>query len=218
MNFIDKIPLDLNVIFSSAYWDLSGVNTVSITLIRGLRASGISAKVLRTIPDEQGINPMPFPSDIPLDKLPVTEKDTWKDRWRKMIHYLEKQAPCIYIPNYDWKHSCVSPKLSNQVMVIGIIHSDDPLYYEHVSRLGNYWNAMVAVSQNLEQKTAEKFPNLASKLLAIPNGVSISQVLPQRVLNPQTPLKIVYTGRLVNYQKRVADLPKIITKLLFCNW
>lgn len=210
-----SILLDkFNVIFSSAYWDLSGVNTVSVNLIRGLRASGVSAKILRTKPYKEGVNPMPFPSDIPVDKLPVNQRDTWPNRWDKMIRYLEKQSPCIYIPNYDWDHSCISPKLSNKVIIVGIIHSDDPLHYEHISRLGNYWNAIVAVSKTLQEKTAEKYPHLTSQLLTIPNGVSIPNKLPQRLLKPKIPLKIVYTGRLVSYQKRVFDLPKIIFKLL----
>lgn len=206
--------VNFKVILTSPSWQLNGVNTLSVNLVRGFRASGISAHILLSEPYLFEPSPMPLPSDITVEKLPVKKQDSWQTRWQAMICYLEQQAPCIYIPNYDWRHSCVSSQLSHRVGIVGIVHSDDPLYYEQVSRLGKYWNAIVSVSVPVGKKTAELCPNLSKRLVTIPNGVSVPYSLPQRSLDSKAPLKIVYAGRLVQYQKRVFDLPKIVKILL----
>jgi glycosyltransferase involved in cell wall biosynthesis len=156
---------------------------------------------------------MPFPSDIPTETLPAKDGE-WESHWKAMIDYLEEQAPCIYIPNYDWGHSCVSPKLSNRIGIVGIVHSDDPDHYEHVSRMGRYWNSIVTVSKFITDKTREFDPTFSQKLVTIPYGVNMPDTLPTRLLDTNTPLKIVYAGRLLQHQKRIFDIPKIAEALL----
>jgi glycosyltransferase involved in cell wall biosynthesis len=203
------------IIFTSPAWDLSGVNTFSANLIRELRALDIPAQLLLTKDPRKNVGrySMPLPTDIPIERLPVSRQDSWQHRWQVMINYLEEQAPCIYIPNYDWSYSCVSPKLSNRVMIVGIIHSDDPCHYEHVYRLGKYWNAIVAVSEGINQNVSQEQPKLSSRLVTIPSGIPVASKLPQRIFNASQPLKLIYTGRLVELQKRVFDLPKIMMAL-----
>lgn len=207
--------MKFNVIFTTPTWDLSGVNTFTANLIKELNNSGIPATLLITDPPRQkGDYTMPLPSHIPVEKLPVKEGDNWKTRWQTIIDYLEQKAPCIYVPNYDWGHSSVSPVLSNNVGIVGIIHSDDPIHYDHVSRLGEYWNRVVCVSKAIEQKTSEICPSVKDKTLVIPYGVLVADSNRQRSQNPSTPLKLVYAGRLAQYQKRVFDLPEIVSALL----
>lgn len=208
--------MEFKVILSTPNWDLSGVNTFSANLIKELRNYGISASLLITdLPFQENLSyTMPLPSDIPIEKLPVRKQDNLKIHWQKMIDYLEKQAPCIYIPNYDVYHSCVSPKLSDRVAIIGIVHSDDPFHYEHVSRLGQYWNAIVSVSEAINKKSVELCPSIAQRSFTIPSGVYVPENWQQRPLIASAPLKLVYAGRLNQDQKRVFDLPQIIETLL----
>lgn len=205
---------DYNVILAVTSGRVSGVDVFSFNLVRGLQRLGIPAQIVLTKPYWQPRDPMPFPPDIPMQKLPVGKLDSWRTRWRAMIRYLEERAPCIYIPNYDWYHSCVSPKLSGRVGVVGIVHSDDPKHYEHVARLGGYWNAIVAVSPAIARHTAALDPTFASRLVTIPYGVEVPPRLPERQRGDGTPLRIVYAGRLVQEQKRVLDLPGIILALV----
>ncbi len=130
-----------------------------------------------------------------------------------MIQYLEQRAPCVYLPNYDFWYSGISPKLSRDVIVIGIAHSDDPEHYEHVQRLGPYWNGIVAVSRHIHDQIETFFPELAGRLTTIPYGVECPRKSVVMERTESGPLRIVYHGILKQAQKRIMDLPKIAAEL-----
>jgi len=200
----------LNVVVASPVWSLNGVNVFAANLVRGLGALGIRSHLLLTRPDMFDSKPMPLPRDIPVELLPVNKHASWPARWRAMIRYLEERAPCIYVPNYDFWHSCVSPQLTGSVGVVGIIHSDDHQHYEHAARLAHCWNAVVAVSTRIAERAALSEAIPASRLVTIPYGVQVPDRMPQRCADKNTPLKVVYAGRLVQRQKRVLDLVKVV--------
>ena len=202
-----------NVILAATTGRISGVDVFSAALVRGLRARGFRAQVVLTESHWTPPDPMPLPADIPVNVLPVARSASWPVRWRTMARYLEAQAPCIYIPNYDWQHSCVSPVLSQRIGIVGIVHSDDPQHYEHVTRLGRYWNAIVAVSPAIAAQVAELDATLAPRTHIIPYGVDAPERPPAKNLAEGAPLRIVYAGRLVQEQKRVLDLARIAAAL-----
>lgn len=209
--------LNRKVIITTPTWNLSGVNTFSVNLARGLRRHGVETKILLTRTDRYPDyhTDMPSPSDIRLDILPVeVKKKYWEEHWQAIIDYLEGEAPCIYIPNYDFEHSCVSPRLSDRIGIVGIVHSDDPDHYEHVRRLGIYWNSIVAVSKDIGDTVSKFNHGFSERLSVIPNGVYVPDDFIQRQKRPESKIRLVYSGRLVQYQKRILDLSKII-ELLF---
>ena len=204
------------VILTSPTLELNGVNVFSVNLVRGLLERGISASILITDPHRKEEIPMEIPERIPIDQLPVPKEASWQQRWQILIKYLEDRTPCIYVPNYDWKYSSISPKLSNKVGVVGIVHSDDERHYEHANRLGDYWNAIVAVSQFTAQKTIDLKPHLSQKVVPIPIGVSIPECLPSKPMQKESdssPINLIYAGKIKQVQKRVFDLPKIFEAL-----
>jgi len=202
------------VILTSPTLELNGVNVFSINLVRGLQKKGISAFILLTEPHRKEQIPLDVPEEISIKQLPVNKGATWKQKWKVLIEYLEDCAPCVYIPNYDMKHSCISAKLSHKIGIVGIVHSDDQRHYDHATRLGKYWNAIVTVSQFTTQKTIELNPILSHKIIQIPYGVSIPDSLPdKRSFNKTSPIKLVYAGKIRQVQKRVFDLPKIMEAL-----
>jgi glycosyltransferase involved in cell wall biosynthesis len=196
------------VILATPAWSLNGPNVFSASLARGLKARQIPAHIVLTRPDLVDAKPLPPPADIPLEALHVRPFMSMRARWKAMIQHLEERAPCIYVPNYDFRHSCVSPRLSHRVAIVGIVHSDDPQHYEHVARLGKYWNAIIAVSSAIAEETLKIGPSLSSRLSVIPYGVASSATLPDR--SSPGPLRVVYAGRLDQQQKRVLDLPDIV--------
>ncbi len=212
----------IKVIVGATHWTLNGVNIFSANLVRGLLKKGFDAQILLTEEKSKLISineeTMPKPSDIPFSYLPVDLwRQTWGGQWGALIKYLEEMSPCIYIPNYDWRHSCVAPLLSDNVGIIGIIHSDDPLHYDHAKRQGMYWNKITAVSDLVAEKTIAMDHNFRSKLSTIYIGVDIPPVFHERAVNPKAPLKLIYHGSLKQHQKRIFDIPKIIARLVDLN-
>jgi len=201
------------VIVASPVWSLNGVNIFSSNLVRELRKRGVPAHILLTQPHIPDSKPMQRPSDVPIHCLPVRDNAPFSVRWAQMVQYLEDRAPCIYIPNYDFEHSCISPALSNRIGVVGVVHSDDPQHYEHVGRLGKYWNSVVAVSKTVAENTAKQNPHFAERVTTIPIGVAIPHEQPQKAWVPEVHLKVLYAGVFRQSQKRVLDLPKIIQQV-----
>lgn len=209
--------MDFQVIIASPYWAVSGVNTFSANLARGLQSEGISAQVLLTEQNTGLVTIkeplLPLPVDFPVANLPVDRDAGWGEHWRAMAGYLEERAPCIYIPNHDWRHSIVSSRLSDGVCIVGVVHSDDPLHYDHAARLGRYWNAVVTTSRAIADRVATQLPALSGRIHTIPIGVPAPECLPKRLLDKNAPLRIIYHGNLVQRQKRILDLPRIAQKL-----
>jgi glycosyltransferase involved in cell wall biosynthesis len=130
-----------------------------------------------------------------------------------MIDYLTDHAPCIYLPNNDYEYSCVAPALPRDVGVVGVVHSDDPQHYAHAHHLGRHWNATVAVSQSIAENLTSSEPALATRMRVIRHGVRAESELRRPRIDRSAPLRIAYVGRLVEQQKRVFDLPRIMEAL-----
>jgi hypothetical protein len=157
---IDEARLrTLQVIVASPAWIANGVNDFSATLVRELSAAGLHAHILLTEENTALIarpdHLQAYPPDVRFERLPVEPDAGWSEHWAAMIRYLEERTPCVYIPNHDWRHSCVCPVLSDQVLVVGVMHGDDPLHDDHARRLGRYWNAAVLFNENVARRVAK---------------------------------------------------------------
>lgn len=191
---------------------ISGVDLFSANLVRELNARGYRAAILVTQPQERTPDPLPFPQNVPRVNLPVTLQMNWQRRWRVLREFLEQGAPCFYLPNYDWRYSGISPTLSARVKIIGIAHSDDAQHYEHVARLGAYWNHIVAVSCAIASEIKTRHPQFRARVSSIPYGVAVPTT-PARKNRGDGELRLVYAGRLTQTQKRVFDLAHIANAL-----
>ena len=203
----------LRVIITTPVWTLNGVNVFILKLARGLLARGIDAQVLITQPDFKDTKPMPVPEDVPLVNLPLPRSRSWKNRRRAMIDYLTEQAPCIYMPNHDFYHSCISPVLPAEVHVVGRLASDDPPHLDHMKRLGLYWDAVVCVSETLAEKARHMHPMMSDRVFHIPNGVPVDHGAVDNRLAPGDPIQLIYTGRIDTAQKRVDHLLEVAAEL-----
>jgi len=202
------------IVFGATSGRISGVDVFAVHLVRALVARGVRAEILVSRPDEPVPDPLPFPGDIPVRSLAVTPRSSWRERWRRLADTLSSGGePTIWIPNYDWRHSGIAPTLPPSVRVVGIAHSDDPQHYEHVLRLGDAWNAVVAVSDAIAAELTSLAPWLGDRLRTIPYGVPVAPSVETRRRPPDAPLRIVYAGRLARYQKRVLDLVDIADAL-----
>lgn len=192
---------------------ISGVDVFTTHLVRELLHIGIDARILgeRSLPDSLG---MRIADDIPMDSRNQFEKLPWADRLQAMIEYLESQSPCIYIPNYDYEYSCVCPNLSEKVKVVAIAHSDDPLHYQHIHRIGTYSDAIIGVSEAITRHLSELDPTLLPRLHTIPYGIPLSSSQPVTEPRLNASLRIAFSGRLMRDQKRAFDIVGIAQTLV----
>ncbi len=204
---------EYRVVIGLTSGELSGVDTFSFHMARALGSRGFDARLLFTRPSTRRTNPIPLPADLRFDRLPVRLHHRWNERWSTLGRYLAELSPCVYIPNYDYAYSGVSPVLPDSVAVVGIAHSDDPDHYEHVARLGASWNGIVAVSDAVSAAIAKQTPRLVPRMRTIPYGIPCPEAFPERVSRPGAPLRIVYAGRIVQHQKRVLDVAAIARHL-----
>jgi glycosyltransferase involved in cell wall biosynthesis len=186
---------------------ISGVDIFSADLVRGLRARGYRAEIIQTLGAEKTPDPLPLRDDVPVTDLGLAHA-RWARRWKALREYLEAE-PTIYVPNYDEKHSAVAPTLSQNVRVVGIVHSDDPQHYNHILRLAPYWDAVVTVSEAIREHLAVVSPELIPRTNLIPYGVKVKPSLDVSPRTNGSPLRAVYAGRIMRYQKRVFDLLQI---------
>lgn len=206
------------VIFSSPAWHLNGVNVFTVNLAKQLIIEGYDVEILLTQTDRKGIyreKLMEINEELPIKELKVNteKKHFWNSHWESITKYLENNSPCIYMPNYDFYHASVCPTLSDDILIIGIVHSDDEIHYEQTKRLGRFWNAIVTVSNNIYDnvKNFDQYNN--DKLFNIDYGVHIAYEKPVKNIDLNSPIRLVYSGRLNQSQKRVLDIPKIMQKL-----
>lgn len=201
-----KIP----VFVTSPTWQMNGVNVFAANLVQGLVERGFDARVVLTDPARHEPLAMPRPAGLPIVELGAPVGDVLR-RWRNLVRFLEGARPCVYVPNYDWHTSCVAPRLSAQVGIVGIVHSDDPRHYEHLLRLGHTWNAVVAVSRRIGERVAELQPAVRSRLSVIPIGVDVP---PPVLRRGDASLRVLYAGLLKQFQKRILDVPRVAREAL----
>ena len=201
------------IILAATIGRISGVDVFATHLVQALLSRGLNAEILVTRPDEKVPDPMPFPAHIPVRTLAVGPGTSWKKRWALLRHTLIENGPCIYIPNYDWYHSGICGTLPETVKVLGIAHSDDPAHYAHCLKLGSTWNGIVAVSSVIADHLKALDPTLADRLYTIPYGVDLPCSSGLAPRTHQAPLRLLYAGRLIRYQKRIFDLLCILDAL-----
>jgi glycosyltransferase involved in cell wall biosynthesis len=178
---------ELTAIVALPLWARNGISIFAEDLVRGLRKEGIAAKILLTEENTPLVHVdeprMPRPTDIPVEELSVKGPETWGRRWGAMHRYLLQHTPCVYMPSFDWRHSCIIPQLPDDVLAVGLIHSPDALYFDYVRRLGSYCNAIVATDRSTESKLHTAFPELTSRLVTIPLRMDLPDLYPERPRN-----------------------------------
>lgn len=203
------------VIIGLPRWHAIGPAIFAERLVRGLGAHGHDARILLT---ETGCSLISeqtaegdVPADLPCDRLPSGPADTWGQRWEALQRYLEECGPCFYLMLHDWRNNIIAPRLSNRVRLIGLCQADSVLEIDQVKRLGDQWNAIVAVSEPIHFKLASLMSHLAERMLTIRNAVPALDIAPTKAAGG--PLLIAYSGELRPHQKRLDDMVDVAFRL-----
>lgn len=197
--------MTLRVISTLTSGRISGVDVFAFHLTSELVRRGVDARVLLTNPDRVEIDRMPLPTGVPVEELPIERRRKRRHRRRALTDYLASAAPCIYLPNYDYDHSIVSARLPESICTVGIVHSDDPMHYDHVRLLGRFWNAVVGVSAHTTETAAGLFGR-RDRVFRIPYGVPVIPTVGPGTKRRSDRLRLLYVGRIEQSQKRVFDM------------
>jgi glycosyltransferase involved in cell wall biosynthesis len=195
-------------------WAVSGVNTSFEAAALELIRRGWDVEVLftrdRASVEQSAGGRMPA---IPYRFLERSRPGV-EELWGALVEDVERRAPAILFTAYDFVGNSVIPALSEDVGAVMWVQADDGDYYEQAYRLGRYCNAVVCVSKRLREGVVELHPGIGRRTRVIHN----SSVAERDTLEPRAPrgdlLRLIYTGRIVQYQKRALDFVPLADALL----
>ena len=202
----------MKFIGSSPDLGLSGANTFLATLLDGCSERGHEAIWILT--SYKGENRQSWINNrkFEIDSLPPTKLSDYKARQTAFADILGQEKDTYYFPNYDGDMFYGIPSFPSSARTIFVVHSDDPVYYDLLEKHEDSFDAIVAVSQFLTQNLKQHRPHLEHKVHSIPYGVDLpelSRSYPDTI-DKDRPLRVVYSGRIVQEQKRVRDLATLI--------
>ena len=201
------------VFFLSPSWEVSGVNTFTELLCRELNNRDYDASILLTDNVAMALPPERLPR-VPYRFLHATRPPNSVKNAR-LAEFLSGMGPAVVVPNFDYRSSSVSAILPDSVRTLGILHSDDVDHYTHAYRMGHSWERIVSVSATIQRKLLLLNPAFESKSLTINYGVDAPAELVNKANQREKieKLRIVYSGRLVQQQKRILDFADLLQSL-----
>lgn len=202
------------IYFLSPDWTVSGVNSYTSNLIKGLRQLGWDARLLFTRGNftafNEDLNGQPILPDVPWSFCYPERKDV-ASICKALQTFLADAPPCIVVPNYDYVGSSIAPVTSPKVRWAGVAHSDHIEHYEHVYRLGHYWDAIVPVSGRVRDGIVALNATFGDKVHLIYCGVPAYDG--PRIVRDAEKIRLVYAGRMVTEQKQVQRYLQLATSL-----
>jgi glycosyltransferase involved in cell wall biosynthesis len=196
--------------------DVGGVSSWLRRIVPTLREQGIDARVdLFCFGNKPGANAEWYRSqNVPLRWSPW-QYDS-RRAVRQCLQWLREDLPQVYVPN------CIVPAYFAAAeakrcgaRTIGVLHSDDPFYWGIVDEFvhgSEAWrlDELVTVSRFLRDAVRSN-GHVSMPVYEIPYGVTIPQ---WRATWPKEKLRIIYTGRLVEEQKRISDLAQAFCRAI----
>jgi glycosyltransferase involved in cell wall biosynthesis len=187
-------------------WNVSGVNAALEAAGRQLIEHGWDVELLFTRNRDtvlEGVEEAHLPT-LPYRFLERRRRGV-DGMWEALISDVQSSSPCILFLGYDFIANCVTSALTDEVGVVSWVQADDGDYYEQAYRLGAYCNAIVCVSSRIRDGVTALNPSLAPRTHVIHNSsVGRAEVAGSRSRSAKR-MRLVYTGRLVQYQKRILD-------------
>ncbi|NND97499.1 MAG: glycosyltransferase family 4 protein [Pirellulaceae bacterium] len=136
---------------------------------------------------------------------------------RQQLHHSAQQAiesAELFIPNYlDFAYELAarSRASGNESRCIGICHCDHDNYYSLLSRYEPIIHSFIAVSPRCMETLIRRLPEREPDIHLVPYGVESPVEAP--IDTYHGPIRLLYSGRLSQEQKRVFDLIEIVREL-----
>ncbi|HEX7069429.1 MAG TPA: glycosyltransferase family 4 protein [Rhodothermales bacterium] len=194
--------------------ELGGVTVWSLNLSRSLGALGHPVHILEHVTERSVHGDAADATDI--SRLPVHGAPFAlnRDEMRRFAETYRRVLPGVIVPNYSTGTYATCANLSrvqsHAMRVIGFAHTDEEEYYEHLRFYAPIIHRFVAVSEEIRQRLAERIPQRADDIVVRPYGIHVPTGLTHGYSTPGAPLRLTYAGRLVEKQKRVSDLIRLV--------
>lgn len=96
--------------------------------------------------------------------------------------------------------------------IVGVLHADEHHYYDLAVKHQQRVDLLACVSERIRTRTLELLPSFEStRVPVIPCGIHLPT--PHFNTHRMPEIRLVYVGRISNYQKRTTDLVKISSRL-----
>jgi glycosyltransferase involved in cell wall biosynthesis len=201
----------MNFLASSPDLGLSGANVLLAGLLSGLVARGHQAQWMVTSHKVNVENAWLNDAELEFQVFPATPVVAVRRRQKLLVEAVCQMAPCVYFPNYDFDMLWAVGVFPENCRVVFIMHCDDPVYYEAIDQRGHIMDAILCVSAYLATEVRRRWPEHAERVHHIPFGVELpEESMIRKVSLEESPLEVVYCGRLAEEQKRIGDLAEII--------
>jgi glycosyltransferase involved in cell wall biosynthesis/GT2 family glycosyltransferase len=191
------------VICPAADWAVSGAHAVTEQAGKALGLLGWDFRILFTkekarILESSGGRLPDLPHEFyPVDHLGDVAYEA------AMREYFARLCPCVLLCGCDFRANLAASRLPG-VGVFVYSHSDEQVYYDQSQLLSQVCQANICVSRAIEGKV-RRLPGLEGKTRLIPNGGLHLEEVRFRTGRGLPELSLVYTGRLIEHQKRVLD-------------
>ena len=155
-------------------------------------------------------------ADFSLRQVPVQfigfERLIFEDYIATALRSLAQWRPTIYLANLGPDSFELLRYLPPGVFRVGMVQSDDPVWYAMLRHYHAHLDLVAAVSQRIKAKV-EAMPEFArTKVAYLPYGVPMPEQA-NLVRAASEPLRILYFGRVEQEQKRVRLFPAIFRQL-----
>lgn len=126
------------------------------------------------------------------------------------VQFLEETAGGVHLINHCYRYVAslldqYGPEPLRRMSLVGVCHTDQEFYYANLEKLAPVLRGIIAVSETCAIELTRRIPSMADRVVTLPAwAVSMPATVATRAADE--PLRLLYTGRIVQYQKRVFDL------------
>lgn len=203
----------MKIAFATANLNIHGVATFTLNLSQWLQATGHAVTVLTLTQGEW---------DSRRAELGIKGKCITQQPWESTVSHAKRlatwftvQAFDLLVVNVGSSHSRPFPLclhlLPDVLPVMLVLHNDEHIVYDVAGINGAAWNCAVSVSSKIQQTAATTFAQ--KPMHWIPSGIEAPTAAQlSRRSDWNTPLQLLFVGRLVDQQKGIFRLPAMLAE------
>lgn len=137
---------------------------------------------------------------------------------QQFLAFLRRTANDVHVVNHAFSYLTslleqLGPDVLRGLRLVGVCHTDQEYYYANLEKLAPVLRRIIAVSPTCAATLAARIPQHASKIVTLPAWAVQLPSATAPVRAEHEPLRLLYTGRILHFQKRVFDLVELATRL-----